>query len=82
VITVVLTPAAASLPRVVLDASVAGIAVTTVFALTVVCTARLSDARRADRLAAATLYGALTVIGLAACAAAVVYGVILTAHKT
>jgi hypothetical protein len=80
--TVPVTAAAASLPKVVLEASVAGISVTVVFALAVVVAARLSDARRADRAGATALYGALTAVGLLACAAAVVYGVILTAHKT
>jgi hypothetical protein len=80
--TVPVTAAAASLPKVVLEASVAGISVTAVFALAVVAAARLSDARRADRTGATALYGALTAVGLFACAAVVVYGVILTAHKT
>jgi hypothetical protein len=74
--------AAASLPRVILDATVAGISVTVVFALSVVAATRFSDARRGDRAGASALYGALTFVGLAACAAAVVYGVVLTAHKT
>jgi hypothetical protein len=74
--------AAASLPRVVLDALVAGIGVTAVFAFAVLAASRFGDARRADRGGATALYGALTLVSLLACAAAVVYGVILTAHKS
>jgi hypothetical protein len=78
----VLVTAGAALTNVVLSSLTAGVGVTTVFALAVLGAARYSDARRADRNGAAAIYGLLALLALAACAAAVVYGVVLIGRKS
>ncbi len=77
-----LVVALAALPKVILTATIAGVGVTAVFSLAVLSAARYTDARRAEQSAAAGIYGLLALIALAACIAAVVYGVILIGRKT
>jgi cytochrome c biogenesis protein CcdA len=71
----------AALLKVVLSALAAAVGVTTVFSLAVLGAARYSDARRADQNGAAAIYGLVAVLALAACAAAVVYAIVLISRK-
>ncbi len=73
---------ATALSKMVLSSLGAGVGVTVVFSLAVLGAARFSDARRADRNVAASIYGLLALVAFTACAAAVVYGIILVDHKT
>jgi hypothetical protein len=60
---------------------VAGVLVCFAFALVVLGTARSDDARRNGKGTAALAFGVLAAIALAACAAAVVYGVHVMVSK-
>jgi hypothetical protein len=71
-----------ALPKVMLSTTVAGVGVAAVFSLAVLSAARYADARRAEQYVAAVIYGVLVLVALAACAAAVVYGVLLVGHKS
>jgi hypothetical protein len=73
---------ASALSKMVLSALGAGIGVTAVFSLAVLGGARFIEARRTDRNVAASIYGLLMLVALAACAAAVVFGIILIDRKT
>jgi hypothetical protein len=73
---------ATALSKMLLSALGAGVGVTVVFSLAVLGGARFADARRTDRSVAASIYGVLTLLAIAVCAATVVYGVILVDHKT
>ena len=62
-------------------AFVAGVGTTIVFSLAILGATRLSEANRDGHRAQAALFGALTVIGLLATAAAVVVGVVVMTSK-
>lgn len=65
--------------EVVIAALVSGVGVTGVFGLAVLSLARFSE-RRTRAAAALAGYGLLSVLCLAACVAAIVYGIILLAR--
>jgi hypothetical protein len=64
------------------SALLAGVGVALVFSLAVYGAIRSSDMRRVGRGSAAAGYAALAAVGLLLSAAAVVFGLILVAHKT
>jgi cytochrome c biogenesis protein CcdA len=72
----------AALLKVVLSALAAAVGVTAMFSLAVLGAARYSDARRAEENGAATIYGLVVLIAFAACATAVVYGILLISRKS
>jgi hypothetical protein len=59
----------------------AGIGVTTVFAVAILGGTRAVDASRGGRPAAAAVFGALAVVALAGVAAAVVFGIVVMTQK-
>jgi hypothetical protein len=73
---------ATALSQMALSALGAGVGVTAAFSLAVLGAARFTDARRTDRNVAASIYGLLALVALAACAAAVVYAIVLVARKS
>jgi hypothetical protein len=70
-----------ALGRVVLYSLIAGVGVPAVYAMAVFGAGRSSDAQRARRGVAATVYGVLALAGIAACLAAIVLGIVLLTHK-
>jgi len=73
--------ASSALFRVFYASLLAGVGVAVVFSLAVYGAVRSSEMRRAGRGGAATAYAALAAGGLILSAAAVVFGLILVAHK-
>jgi hypothetical protein len=67
---------------VVVAAFVAGIGVTSVFALSVLGATRLADMRKEGRSVAAGTYAVVTIVGFAACVAAVVLGIVEMTRKS
>jgi hypothetical protein len=59
----------------------AGVGVTLVFSIAIYAAARFAELRRADRIAAAAVSGALMVVALATCAAAVTLGIVIMTQK-
>ena len=74
--------AAAPLLKMLYFSVLAGVGVSVIFSLAVFGLTRSSDMRRAGRATASTAYAALGVVALVLSAAAVVYGLILVAHKS
>ena len=68
--------------RVVWVSIASGLGVTTVFAIAIVGTSRALDLRRDGRPIEAAAYGAIGVLALAGVAAAVVFAIIVMAHKS
>jgi hypothetical protein len=62
-------------------AFVAGVGTTVVFSLAILGAARFSEANREGNRGHATVYAALMICGLAATAAAIVFGVIVMTTK-
>jgi hypothetical protein len=60
---------------------IAGVGVTTIFTVAVISATRFGDNRRAQRLPAAALNGALAILALAAFVLAIVYGIALMTEK-
>jgi hypothetical protein len=67
--------------RLVVTASIAGIGVTTVFAVAIYGLVRSSELRRAERPVAATALAGLGITAIAATLAAVVYAYLIIKHK-
>jgi hypothetical protein len=67
--------------QVIWAALAAGVAVTIAVSFAILGATRAADARRAGDTAAAVLYSALFVLGLAACAGAVVLGIVVMTAK-
>jgi hypothetical protein len=65
----------------VVAAFVAGVGTTIVFSLAILGATRFGEANRDGRALHATLFGALTVIGLLATVAAIVVGVVVMTSK-
>jgi hypothetical protein len=65
----------------VVAAFVAGVGTTIVFSLAILGASRFAEASREGQRFAATMFGALTVIGLLATAAAITVGVIVMTSK-
>lgn len=63
--------------EVVLVALVASVGVSTLFSLTILGLTRISDRRQDGSAATLAAYGALAVLSLAGCVAAVIYGLVL-----
>jgi len=65
----------------VVAAFVAGVGTTIIFSLAILGASRFAEANREDQRFAAVMFGALTVIGLLATAAAITFGVIVMTSK-
>jgi hypothetical protein len=70
-----------SLWQTVVYSLVAGVGVTLIFSIAIRAAARVGDYNRDGRTVAATISGAVTVLGLLATAAAIVIGVIVMSTK-
>ena len=68
--------------KVVVSSLVAGVGVTAVFAIGIYGAARASDMRRMNNAGAASRYAVLSVVAVAACLAAIAYGIVLTTQKS
>ena len=71
----------AALAKVIAASLIMGIGVTLVFALAILGATRFADMRRDDRMLEAGAFGVLAAIGLTACVAAVVLGIIVMTSK-
>jgi hypothetical protein len=60
----------------------AGVGVAVVFSVAVLGVIRAADMRRSDRALAAAAYAALAAAGLLLAVGAVIYGLVLVAHKS
>ena len=79
-----MTPAAidwGQLLELVWTAALAGVAVAVSFALIILGAARASESRRSDRAAAATAYGALSVVATLVFLGGVVFAVVVISAK-
>jgi hypothetical protein len=76
-----LLPAVASLVNVTISALAAGVGASAVFSLAILGTARSGDARRADQNVVAIIYGLLALVAFLACAAAVIFALVLISRK-
>lgn len=74
--------AASALLKMFYSSLLAGVGVSAVFSAAVYGAIRSSDMRRAGRGGAAVAYAALAAAGLLLSAAAIVYGLVLVAHKS
>ena len=72
----------ATLLKLVVSALLAGVGVTSAFSLTIYGAARASDMRRRGQGLAAGVFGAIAVLGAAACTALVVYGIEVMVNKS
>jgi hypothetical protein len=70
-----------ALLKVVYSSLLAGVGVAAVFSLAIYGATRSSDMRRSGRAGAATAFAVLAVAGAFGSVAAIVYGLILVAHK-
>ena len=70
-----------ALLKTVAAAFVAGVGVTLIFSLAILGAARFADLNRDGRPAAATAFGALAIVALAAAAAAVTIGIVVMTRK-
>jgi hypothetical protein len=70
-----------ALGEVIVAAFVAGVGVTTTFAVAIVGVTRFDESRRNARPTQAAAYGVVAGLALAACAAAVVLGIVVMAQK-
>jgi hypothetical protein len=71
-----------ALGKVVLYSLVAGVGVTTVFALAILGASRSTDMRRDGAPGLATVYAALALLAVAMSVAAVAYGIVLMTQKS
>ena len=71
----------AALFEVVYTALAAGLGVSLAFSLAVAGSTRFADEVRENRMTRAAMYGALAVLGLLVCLAAVVFGIIVMTAK-
>jgi hypothetical protein len=71
----------AALRDVVVASLAAGVGVTVAFSLAILGLTRLADMRRDGRVVEAWAYAGLATVGLAVCAAAVVFGILLMTSK-
>ena len=71
----------AALFKVVYQALAAGLGVSLAFSLAVAGSTRFADEVRENRMTRAALYGALATVGLLACIAAVVLGIVVMTQK-
>jgi hypothetical protein len=71
----------AALLEVVYSALAAGLGVALAFSLAVAGSTRFADEVRENRMTRAALYGALAVLGLLACLAAIVLGIVVMTSK-
>ena len=62
-------------------AQLAALTVALTFSIVIHGVARASDSRRAGRSGAATAYGVLAVVAAAACAASVIFGIVIITSK-
>ena len=72
----------AALLEVVYSALAAGLGVALAFSLAVAGSTRFAEEVRENRMTRAALYGALAVLGLAACLAAIVMGIVVMTSKS
>jgi hypothetical protein len=70
-----------ALLKTVVGAFVSGVGVVLIFSVAILGAARFAEMNRDGRLAAASLFGALTVVALAAVGAAVAIGIIVMTAK-
>jgi hypothetical protein len=70
-----------ALAKVVASSLLAGIGITGAFAVAILGATRFADMRREERLAEAVGFAALAIAALAACAAAVVVGIVIMTSK-
>lgn len=61
---------------------VAGVGVTFAFSVAIYGAGRTAEFRRDERWLGASLSAALTVVGLAVCVAAIVYGIVIMTEKS
>jgi hypothetical protein len=73
--------ASSALLKMVYSSLAAGVGVAVVFSIAVFGVIRSGDMRRVNRVGAAAGFATLAGVALLACAAAVVYGLIVAAHK-
>ena len=71
-----------ALGKVVLYSAIAGVGVPAIYAFAVLGAGRSTEAARARRNAAATLYGLLALLGTAVCLGAIAYGIVLMTQKS
>jgi hypothetical protein len=71
-----------ALGKAVLWGFVSGIGVTTIFAIAVAGSARVSDLRRDDRLVAAALWAAVALVAFGGFVIAIVFGIEIMTSKT
>ena len=71
----------AALRDVVVASLAAGVGVTVAFSFAIMGLTRFADMRRDDRAVEAWAYAGLAIVGLAASATAVIYGIILMTSK-
>lgn len=71
----------ATLGKVVVASLVAGVVVTTAFALTILGATRFAEMRRSGRSLEASGYGVLAILGAAVCTGAIVGGIIVMTTK-
>jgi Flp pilus assembly pilin Flp len=77
-----ITFAASALLKMAYSSLIAGVGAVVVFSLAIFGTVRAGDARRANRDAAAALYGTLAGLSVVISVAIVAYGLFLVAHKS
>ncbi len=71
-----------ALGKVIAGSLVLGIGVTAAFSIAILGATRSTEARREGGSAAAVMFAVLAVLALAACAAAVVLGIVVMTHKS